>query len=228
MVSRFRISVLVPSAVLMLSGLGLLWGCATGPNFVVKDDPWRSPEERACLASGAVRQTAFVRPRSALGGPSVCGAESPFEMSAADNGRVELRPSASLRCPMIPQIDSWVRNIVEPAARRYFRQELVGLTVLASYSCRPMNSVEGATISEHAYANAIDIGGFILADGRSISVQRGWGGSEGEQVFLRDVHNGACEYFMTVLGPNYNSLHSDHFHLDLAHHGLTGLKNICK
>lgn len=228
MFSRFRLSVLVPAAVLMLSGLGLLWGCATGPNFVVKDDPWRSPEEQACLASGAVRQTAFIRPRSALGGPSVCGAESPFEMSAADNGRVELRPPASLRCPMIPQIDRWVRDVVEPAARYQFRQELVGLTVLASYSCRPMNSVEGAMISEHAYANAIDIGGFTLSNGQSISVQRGWEGSEREQAFLRSVHDGACEYFTTVLGPNYNSLHSNHFHLDLAHHGSDGLTRTCK
>ena len=161
-----RIRVFAPIAALMLSGLGLLWGCGTtGPDFVVKSDPWRSPEERACLASGVIQQTAFVHARSALGGPSVCGAENPFEMSAADNGRVALRPAASLRCPMIPQIDSWVTQVVEPAARYYFRQDLVELSVLASYSCRPMNSVDGAQISEHAYANAIDVGGFKLSNG---------------------------------------------------------------
>jgi hypothetical protein len=213
----------------MISGLGLLWGCGTtGPDFQVRDDPWRSPEERACLASGAVQQTAFVRERSALGGPSVCGAERPFEMSAADRGRVALIPAASLRCPMIPQIDRWVQEVVEPAARYNFRQELAGVKVLASYSCRPMNSVEGAMISEHAYANAVDIGGFVLADGSTISVRNDWNGSAREQAFLRSVHNGACEYFTTVLGPNYNSLHNDHFHLDLAHHGRDGLMHICK
>ena len=129
---------------------------------------------------------------------------------------------------MIPQIDSWVKQVVEPAARYYFRQELAGLKVLASYSCRPMNSVEGAQISEHAYANAVDIGGFKLANGDTISVQGGWNGSEREQAFLRRVHDGSCEYFTTVLGPNYNSLHSNHFHLDLAHHGRDGLMHICK
>jgi hypothetical protein len=213
----------------MLSGLGFLWGCGTtGPSFQVRDDPWRTPEERACLASGVVRPTAFVRARSALGGPSVCGAVEPFEMSAADGGRVVLNPPASLRCPMIPQIDRWVKDVVEPASRYYFRQELVGITVLASYSCRPMNSVEGAMISEHAYANAIDIGGFKLEDGRTISVLRGWNGSPSEQAFLRAVHDRSCEYFTTVLSPNYNSLHSNHFHLDLAHHGSDGLMHICK
>ncbi len=129
---------------------------------------------------------------------------------------------------MIPQIDSWVRDVVEPAARRYFRQEVVAVTLLASYSCRAMNNVEGATISEHAYANAVDIGGFTLSNGQSISVQRGWAGSDREQAFLRNVHDGSCEYFTTVLGPDYNSLHSNHFHLDLAHHGSDGLKRICK
>jgi hypothetical protein len=224
-----RIRVFVPIAVLMLSGLGLLWGCGTtGPDFVIRDDPWRSPEERACLASGVVHQTAFVHSRSALGGPSVCGAENPFEMVAADNGRVQLDPPASLRCPMIPQIDRWVTEVVEPAVRYNFREQLVGLTVLASYSCRPMNSQEGAMISEHAYANAVDIGGFKLSDGRTISVERGWNGSERERAFLRTVHDGSCEYFTTVLGPNYNSLHSNHFHLDLAHHGRDGLMHICK
>lgn len=224
-----RIRVLVPTAVLMFSGLGLLWGCGTtGPDFQVRSDPWRSPEERACLASGTVQQTAFVRARSALGGPNVCGAENPFEMSAADNGRVVLQPAASLRCPMIPQIDRWVKEVVEPAARYQFHQELVGLKVLASYSCRPMNSVEGAMISEHAYANAIDIGGFMLADGSTVSVLRGWNGSPRERAFLRTVHDGSCEYFTTVLSPDYNSLHANHFHLDLAHHGLQGLKHICK
>ena len=224
-----RIRVFAPTAVLMLSGLGLLWGCGTiGPGFVIKDDPWRNPEERACLASGVIQQTAFVHTRSALGGPSVCGAENPFEMTAADNGRVALNPAASLRCPMIPQIDRWVKQVVEPAARYYFRQELVELTVLASYSCRPMNSVDGAQISEHAYANAIDVGGFRLSNGEKISVLNGWNGSEREQAFLRNFHDGACQYFTTVLGPNYNSLHSNHFHLDLAHHGRDGLNRICK
>jgi hypothetical protein len=104
-------------------------------------------------------------------------------MSAADNGRVALRPAASLRCPMIPQIDSWVTEVVEPAARYYFRQDLVELSVLASYSCRPMNSVDGAQISEHAYANAIDVGGFKLSNGEKISVLEGWNGSEREQAF---------------------------------------------
>lgn len=221
--------VFAPLGVLMFIGPALLSGCGTsGPDFVVRDDPWRAPEEKACLASGTVRETQFIRTRSSLGGPSVCGAERPFEMAAAHDGRVLMQPAAMLRCPMIPTIDRWVQEVVEPAARFHFGQQLAEVSVMASYSCRPINGIGGETISEHAYANAVDIGGFKLADGQKIVVLSGWRGSDREQAFLRQIHDGACRYFTTVLGPNYNGYHRNHFHLDLAHHGRDGLMNICK
>jgi hypothetical protein len=206
----------------------LLWGCSTGPDFVAKYEPWREQEESACLASGVARASPFLQTRSALGGPSFCGSVQPFEMSAAAQGRVTLKPPALLRCPMIPQVERWVQNTVEPAARYYFAAALVEVTVLASYSCRPMNNVSGAKLSEHGYANAVDIGAFVLDDGRTITVKQGWRGDEREQAFLRDVHQGGCREFTTVLGPNYDGNHHDHFHLDLARHGQDGLARICK
>ena len=109
--------------VLPLLAVPLLWGCSgtsspDGPSFTAVPEPWRAVEEQACLSSGIVHESSFLRGRSALGGPSVCGAEKPFEMAAADNGRVQMNPPALLRCPMIPQVDPWVRNVVEPAALR--------------------------------------------------------------------------------------------------------------
>jgi hypothetical protein len=129
---------------------------------------------------------------------------------------------------MIPQVERWLRETVEPAARYYFAASLVELSVAASYSCRPMNNVHGAKLSEHGYANAIDIAAFILEDGRRVTVKAGWSGDEREQAFLRDVHAGGCRQFTTVLGPNYDGNHRDHFHLDLARHGGDGLRGICK
>ena len=66
--------------------------------------------------AGVVRATPFVQTRSALGGPSVCGATRPFEMSAAAAGRVQMRPAALLRCPMVPQVDRWISTAVLPAS----------------------------------------------------------------------------------------------------------------
>jgi hypothetical protein len=102
---------------------------------------------------------------------------------------------------------------------------------MGSYSCRGMNGQMGAKISEHAFGNALDIGGFRLADGRKITVVHDWTrGDEQTQAFLRDVHAGACSTFTTVLGPGANVFHYNHIHVDLAMHGnsSTGLRRICK
>ncbi len=83
-------------------------------------------------------------------------------------------------------------------------------------------------MSEHGHANAVDISRFYLADGREITVKRGWKGSSGERRFLRAAHRGGCMFFTTVLGPRYNRAHHDHFHLDLARHGRKGTYRVCK
>jgi hypothetical protein len=216
--------------VLLMSGPMLLSGCSqsSGPRFEAKEEPWRSAEERACMSSGSVRQTRYLQGRSALNGPSVCGAAAPFEMHGAMDGRVAMKPAALLRCPMIPQIDRWVSEVVEPAARVHFGQSVTELRVASSYSCRPINHKWGGKLSEHGYANAIDISGFRLANGDMITVKGGWYGSAAERNFLRAVHQGACDRFTTVLGPKADRFHHDHFHMDLARRGRNGLMRICR
>lgn len=203
-----------------------LWACSSRPTFVAKEEPWRADEERACLASGYVRESPFVTVRSALGGPSVCGAIRPFTVSATARGAISLQPPALLRCPMIPAVEHWMERIVMPAARYYLRADIVGLKVAASYSCRPMNHVHGARLSEHGHANALDVSAFVLDNGTTVTVKGGWWGSLAERNFLRAVHDGACSVFTTVLGPAYDANHRDHFHLDLARHNAEG--RICK
>src|SRR5262245_30762975 len=97
--------------VLVLLAAVALWACSRQPTFVAKNEPWRADEERACLASGAVRESPFVHARSALGGPGPCGALRPFLVSATSGGKVALEPPASLRCPMVPAIDHWMERV---------------------------------------------------------------------------------------------------------------------
>lgn len=158
----------------------------------------------------------------------MCGAARPYEMSGALGGRVALKPAALLRCPMIPQVERWVGATVAPATRYYFGADLVEMTVAASYGCRPVNHVSGGRLSEHGYANALDISLFKLSDGRVISVKADWYGDERARAFLREVHRGGCREFTTVLGPEADVYHRDHFHLDLARHGRDGLGRICQ
>ncbi|QYU66996.1 extensin family protein [Leptolyngbya sp. 15MV] len=70
--------------------------------------------------------------------------------------------------------------------------------------------------SEHATANAIDIAGFVLRDGRDLTLLRDWPRETEEAGFLRAARDGACRWFRAVLGPEYNAAHRDHFHLDMG------------
>ncbi|MEZ5924646.1 MAG: extensin family protein [Hyphomicrobiaceae bacterium] len=215
---RLRSHLAVVAAALVSASCG-----SSTPYFTAEEEPWRESAEIACLNSGYVRESAFVETqRSSLGGPSPCGAEHPFKVSAALGGRVGFKPAATLQCGMIPAIDRWMAEVVQPAAQRNFGMGVVEATVLSSYACRPRNNVHGAKLSEHGHANAIDIGAFRLADGRKVTVLSGWNGAHDEQAFLREVRRGACGIFKTVLGPGSDRNHANHFHLDLARHNRKG------
>ena len=201
--------------------LAALAGCSDGRR--VERPPWRAQAEAICLAQGRVQESASVRPFHAMQGPGICGAEHPFKVTALDGGSVALNATQTLDCPMIAALDAWVHDVVQPAAEARFGEPVVAVDSMGSYNCRGINDRSGANLSEHAFANVIDIGGFTLASGRTLNVKRGFNGADGDESgFLHAAHAGACDHFTTVLGPGYNSFHADHFHLDLAQHGTTG------
>jgi hypothetical protein len=190
-------------------------------------EPWRAQAEEACLSQRLVQPSAYMALSSKIDGPGVCGIDHPFKVAAFTNGSVGLTSKVTLACPIIPRIDTWLDEIVKPAAMLYF-----GVTVIdvkaGSYSCRPRNNQRGAKVSEHAFGNALDVMAFILADGREVTVVRGWKGNPAEQEFLREAFVGACRYFNTVLGPGSDPYHSDHLHLDLARHNPRGDRRVCR
>ncbi len=130
-------------------------------------------------------------------------------------GPVEIKPAATLACPIVSALDQWITAAVQPAALRWFRQPVVEIKQISAYSCRGMNGNPNAHISEHAFGNALDVAEFELADGHKITVQYGWHGSPEEQGFLHDVQLAACEEFSTVLAPGANVYHYNHIHVDL-------------
>jgi len=128
---------------------------------------------------------------------------------------VAVSPTATLACPMVSELDRWIAGAVQPAAMRWFGSPVAEITQISAYSCRGMNGNPRASISEHAFGNALDIAAFTLADGRRITVKNGWRGLPEEQGFLRDVQAAACDQFSTVLAPGSNVYHYDHIHVDL-------------
>ena len=128
---------------------------------------------------------------------------------------VAVSPPATLACPIVSELERWIAGAVQPAAMRWFRSPVVEIKQISAYSCRGMNGNSRASISEHAFGNALDIAAFTLADGRKITVKNGWRGLPEEQGFLRDVQAAACDQFSTVLAPGSNVYHYDHIHVDL-------------
>lgn len=140
-----------------------------------------------------------------------------------DPQRIAFAPSQmTISCPVAAGLALWEWHVVQPAAIDHFGEQVVRIEHLGGYSCRRLYGAQSGGWSEHATADAIDIAGFVLADGRRISVVSYWQGSEAERGFLRDVRDGACDLFATVLSPDYNAAHADHFHLDQAERGQSG------
>jgi hypothetical protein len=105
---------------------------------------------------------------------------------------------------------------LQPAARDVFGSRVVKIESMGGYSCRNIIGGRGTGRSEHATGNAVDIGAFVLADGRRVSIRQGWKGGDDERAFLRTIRGEACKRFQTVLSPDYNAAHYDHLHFDLG------------
>ncbi len=118
------------------------------------------------------------------------------------------------KCDLIVALKIWEENVLKPLVKKHLNSELVKINHAGIFSCRNISG--SSRRSQHAYANAIDISGFILKDGDSISILRDWNKNDNKSAFLKDVHKQSCQIFSGVLGPNYNAAHRDHFHLDLG------------
>lgn len=118
-------------------------------------------------------------------------------------------------CPVSTALVLWQRDIVQPAAEAHFGKKVTAMRHMGSYNCR---NVAGQSYrSEHATGNAIDIAAFTLEGDTTISVLKGWESNDpAVRAFLRQVRDGGCQLFSTVLSPDYNKAHADHFHLDMA------------
>jgi len=99
-----------------------------------------------------------------------------------------------------------------------------------TYSCRKMARFTNM-VSEHSYANAIDLYAFTLEDGRTLSVAGDFGKPENEPKrsegrFLREFARKTFDagLFSVVLTPYWDKLHADHLHVDLARYRVDGTR----
>ena len=143
-----------------------------------------------------------------------CGVQNPVQVTEVAG--VRLSTASTMNCETAQALKSWIENGLKPAVRRK-GGGVAELKVAAHYSCRTRNNRPGAKISEHGKGNAIDISAIRLNNGVEISVLRDWN-KRAEGKVLKAAHKSACGPFKTVLGPNADRYHRDHFHFDIARH----------
>jgi hypothetical protein len=180
----------------------------------VKPDDKATPTPQPSACRLALTETIAIAPSIPdIHGAGGCGGEDLVRLEAVvlpDKRRVSVKPAAILRCPMASALANWVRSDIAPLAAG-LGSTISDLDNFDSFECRGRNRVAGARLSEHGRANALDVRGFRLADGRSISLT--------DRTVLRELRetvlHSMCARFSTVLGPGSDGYHEDHIHLDL-------------
>lgn len=124
-------------------------------------------------------------------------------------------PTVTATCPLTAAL-YWYQQRLAPIALAHLHAPLTGITTLGTFACRNVDNAPDGNRSEHATANAIDIAGFSFANGRTVSVLKDYGKPTDAGRFLDAVHALDCQLFNGALGPKYNALHANHFHLDMG------------
>nr|WP_144277068.1 extensin family protein [Pseudomonas resinovorans] len=184
---------------------------AEAPNWVTRFKLARLRRDpalcRQALASSSLHQVA-VPDSSPVAG---CPIANSVRISSSE---LAFSSSFVATCELAVAFALFEWHGLQPAAREVFGQPVTAIDHLGSFACRSIGGSQRR--SQHASANALDIAGFRLADGRRISVARHWDGEGAEARFLRLVRDAACTHFSVTLGPDYNAAHRDHFHVDMG------------
>lgn len=183
--------------------------------------------QSACPAVIAGLVEAEMQPPLTKG---ACGERSPLKVTAvmASGRMVPLSSPASLNCPMATALPDWIAAVDNYLWARE-NTRIARILSGTSFMCRGRNGVVGANISEHGFANALDVTGFELEDGRTVTLLGDWSDalSPGGRL-LRFAHAAACSRFTTTLGPESNALHADHLHVDMGCHGKRCTARLCE
>ncbi|MBD3665200.1 extensin family protein [Sulfitobacter aestuariivivens] len=174
-------------------------------------------DPQRCIAALATGADARVLPD--FKESAVCSIRPQVELTQVGQAKMN---AVRTRCQTALRTAMWAHHGVQPAAKTHLGSPVVQIIHASSYSCRQMRTTSGGStrMSTHATANAIDIRGFILEGGGRVTLLNDWVGESARAAFLRDVRDAACVWFRVTLGPEYNALHADHFHLQHTGFGL--------
>jgi hypothetical protein len=185
-------------AVLLLAGCG----GNSGPSTL---------SGRACLARLSAQEVVYRPVDAPNAADSRCQVDTAVRVSRVEAG---LNHPVLMSCGLASRLDDFEREVVQPLAREELGQRIARINHLGGFSCRGING--GSHLSQHALGRAIDIAGFRLSDGSTVSVEHDWSEPGAKRLFLRHLARRACSYFSVVLTPDSNAAHYDHIHLDIG------------
>ena len=169
-----------------------------------------SANDDLCLATLALAEMRYTSVPNRKTTPG-CGFDNAVTIERTS---VRVNEPFTLSCRAAVSLALWERHVLHPEARKHLSEQIVRIEHFGSYACRNINGQEDAPLSRHATADAFDVASFRLASGRQIRIERDWPADTAEGQFLRAARDGACRVFDSVLGPEYNAAHRDHFHLE--------------
>lgn len=200
------------------TGLGRLSGASLSSAYAENRAAWQGQRHGRWSTSsgplsgicGDARLAGYtVAPISSA---SSCGVPTAVELSTVSG--IAVKGPAKVSCAFARTFADWVEGGLKPAAAEN-GVRVTEMRSVAGYACRSRNSRRGARLSNHAFGNALDISTFTFADGGTVTLLQNWSSPRGG-AFLRDVADSACSAFNTVLGPDFNAAHRDHFHFDIS------------
>jgi hypothetical protein len=168
------------------------------------------PDETACRARLRALGAVFEE-RPAESDPAGCALPYPLAVKRL-SAEIALEPEALMNCALAETAARFATDVVSPAAKVEYGEELKSIGQASAYVCRPRNG--GSKLSEHAFGNALDIARFTLSKGTAVDVNPAPDPKAAK--FLGAIRKAACGPFKTVLGPGSDADHALHFHFDLA------------
>ena len=131
---------------------------------------------------------------------------------------IKFNSSFTLTCPLLVRWLMFEQQQLQPLALKYQGSKITEIEHFGTFACRNVYNREAGRRSQHATASAFDVAAFHFEDGSEVTVLKDWDNSKASvnSEFLHEVHDAACAYFGTVLGPDYNAPHANHFHLDTS------------
>lgn len=176
------------------------------------EDSHAIPADNAACAERLAKLGVRVEPAPPVRN-GACGAESPLRLIRLPHG-LEVAPPATVTCAVAEALVKWAHETVAAEGERHLGAAPAKILIGTSYECRGQNRQAGAKLSEHAFANAVDVMGFEFRKRASIPITAR-PGEDPEALFQAAVRRGACDHFTTVLGPGSDAAHADHLHLDM-------------